>query len=110
MHGSIYQTWARFGWESGRLGFPLTDETGTPDGVGRFNHFEGGSVYWTPGTGAHQIEGAIRDRWAALGWERSYLGYPTSDEYPVPGGRRSDFQGGSLTWNAATGEVVERRR
>ncbi|WP_228394986.1 PQQ-dependent sugar dehydrogenase [Modestobacter roseus] len=110
VHGSIYQTWARSGWEGGRLGFPVTDETGTPDGVGRFNHFEGGSVYWTPRTGAHGVEGAIRDRWAGLGWERSWLGYPTSDEYSVPGGRRSDFEGGSLVWDASTGQVTELRR
>lgn len=110
VYGAIYGTWARFGWEGGRLGFPLTSETGTPDGVGRYNHFEGGSVYWTPATGAYQVEGSIRERWAALGWETSYLGYPTSDEYSVPGGRRSDFQGGSLVWDAATGRVTALRR
>lgn len=108
--GEIYKSWARTGWEGGRLGFPITNETPTPDGRGRYNHFERGSVYWTPQTGAHVVEGAIRDRWAALGWERSYLGYPTSDEYAVPGGRRTDFQGGSVTWTAATGQVVDRRR
>jgi len=109
VHGDIYRTWARFGWEGGRLGFPLTNESSTPDTVGRYNDFQGGSVYWSPGSGAHQIEGAIRDRWSSLGWERSYLGYPTSDEYAIPGGRRSDFQGGDITWNAATGDVVDRR-
>jgi glucose/arabinose dehydrogenase len=108
--GDIYRSWARTGWEGGRLGFPITNETSTPDGRGRYNHFEGGSIYWTPQTGAHVVEGAIRDRWSARGWERSYLGFPTSDEYPVPGGRRSDFQGGSITWNATTGQVTDRRR
>ncbi|MCZ2819077.1 PQQ-dependent sugar dehydrogenase [Modestobacter sp. VKM Ac-2977] len=110
VYGAIYGTWARSGWEGGQLGFPLTNENGTPDGVGRYSHFEGGSIYWTPFTGAHRIAGAIRDRWAALGWERSYLGYPTSDEYGIPGGRRSDFQGGSITWDAATGRLTEFRR
>ena len=46
----------------GFLHYPVTDETGTPDGVGRFNHFEGGSIYWTPGTGAKEVHGAIRDQ------------------------------------------------
>ena len=110
VHGQVYSAWARTGWESGRLGFPTTDETATPDGIGRYNHFERGSVYWSGPTGAHPVEGAIRDRWVALGWERSYLGYPTSGEYAVPGGRRSDFQGGSITWEAATGRVTDRRR
>jgi hypothetical protein len=105
--GAVYGAWARAGWEGGRLGFPVTDETVTPGGAGRFNHFERGSVYWTPATGAHVVEGAILRRWAALGWERSSLGFPTSDEYAVPGGRRSDFEGGSITWDAATGLVTE---
>src|SRR5919199_153072 len=76
---------------------PLTDETGTPDGVGRFNHFAGGSIYWTPETGAHEVHGAIRDKWANMGWERSELGYPTSDEHDIPGGRISQFQRGEIT-------------
>jgi uncharacterized protein with LGFP repeats len=65
-------------------------------------------VYWTPATGAHEVHGAILARWAALGWERSYLGYPVGDEYDLPGGRRSDFERGSVTWDAATGAVVDR--
>ena len=52
------------GWERSFLGYPLTDETATPDGVGRYNHFQGGSIYWTPATGAHEVHGAIRGQWA----------------------------------------------
>ena len=103
--GEIRQRWARGGWENGLLGFPLVDETPTPVKAGAFNHFQGGSVYWSPRTGAHPVHGAIRARWSALGWENSWLGFPTSDEYAVPGGRRSDFEGGSITWDAATGAV-----
>ena len=89
------------------LGFPSTDELPTPDAVGRFNHFaRGGSIYWTPSTGAHEVHGAIRAKWAQLGWERSVLGYPTTDEYGVPTGRRSNFQHGTLTYVVATGQTV----
>jgi glucose/arabinose dehydrogenase len=109
IHGAIYQTWKALGYEKGPLGFPITDERITPDGAGRYNHFEGGSVYWTARTGAHEIRGAIRTRWQALGWERSYLGYPTSDEFAISGGRRSNFERGYVTWNARTGQVVDRR-
>ena len=66
------------------MGFPVTDELGTPDGRGRFNHFEGGSIYWTPQTHAHEVHGAIRDKWASMGWERSRLGYPIGDEKGPP--------------------------
>ncbi len=107
--GAIYATWGRYGYEGGFLGFPGTNELATPDGVGRYNHFEGGSVYWTPRTGAHEVHGLIRARWAALGWETSYLGYPTSDEYGIPGGRRTNFERGYITFTRATGAVVDRR-
>ena len=107
VHGSIHAKWKALGWETGVCGYPTTDESTTPDGVGRYNHFDkGSSIYWTPGTGAHQVGGAIRNKWASLGWENSSLGYPTSDEYAIPGGRRSDFQGGSITWDASTGIVT----
>jgi hypothetical protein len=109
VHGAIRAEWAAIGWERSAIGYPLTDELGTPDGVGRFNHFAGGSVYWTPATGAHEVHGAIRSVWAAQGWETGGLGYPTSDEYSVPGGRRSNFAHGSLTWSASTGQVTSGR-
>ncbi|TMM10982.1 MAG: hypothetical protein E6G01_17750, partial [Actinobacteria bacterium] len=62
-----------------------------------------GSVYWTPGTGAWSIHGAIRARWASMGWERSCLGYPVSDEFAISIGRQSNLQRGAITWNASTG-------
>ena len=105
VYGGIRASWSRLGWERGPLGYPLTGETGTPDGIGRFNHFQNGSIYWTPTTGAFEVRGAIRDRWSSVGWERSSLGYPTSDEYDISGGRRSDFQRGRIAWNRSTGDT-----
>ena len=66
-------------------------------------------MHWTPRTGAHEVHGLIRDRWAALGWETSYLGYPTSDEFAVAGGRRVNFERGHITFTSATGQVIDRR-
>jgi len=109
VHGAIRGHWESLSWERGPTGYPLTDENTTPDGVGRYNHFTGGdgaSIYWTPNTGAQLVHGAIRDRWAAMGWERSSLGYPVSDEYAVPGGRRSNFQHGSLTYRFSDGAIL----
>jgi uncharacterized protein with LGFP repeats len=108
VHGAIRAQWASLGWERSFLGYPLTDETTTPDGVGRYNHFQGGSIYWTPATGAHEVHGAIRAKWASLGWERSFLGYPTSDELSTEdgSGRYSEFQHGSIYWSPATGALA----
>ncbi|GAB16036.1 hypothetical protein ARGLB_105_00010, partial [Arthrobacter globiformis NBRC 12137] len=44
-----------------------------------YSHFSGSggaSIYWSPKTGAHEVHGAIRAKWAALGWEKGPLGYP----------------------------------
>jgi hypothetical protein len=111
VRGAIRAHWAALGWETGPMGYPTSDEQGTPDGVGRFNHFTGGdrsgaSIYWTPPTGARSVQGAIRAAWAGQGWETGRLGYPTTDEYAVPGGRRNDFAGGSLTFSYGNGRVT----
>jgi hypothetical protein len=99
VHGAILAEYLSLGAESGFLGYPTTDERATPDGAGRYNHFERGSIYWTYITGAHEVHGAIRDRWAALGWERSWLGFPTWGELEfTEGGRVSQFQHGSIYW------------
>ena len=106
VQGSIRTVWSQLGWETGPLGYPLTPERVAPDGRGRYNHFQSGSVYWSPTTGAHEVRGSIRERWSEMGWELGWLGYPTSNEYDVPGGRRSDFQQGSIVWTAATGSTT----
>jgi uncharacterized protein with LGFP repeats len=98
--GEIGRHWARHGLE-GRFGYPVTDEMPTPDGRGRFTHFQrGASIYWTPSTGAQLIYGAIREKWASLGWERGPLGYPTSDEVDGTSSRErlNRFQHGELRW------------
>jgi hypothetical protein len=35
-----------------------------------------------------------------VGGSNSWLGFPISDEYDAPGGRRNDFEGGYIFWNA----------
>lgn len=103
--GPIRVRWEELGWESGLLGYPISDTLSTLDTVGRFNHFQNGSIYWSPQTGAHEIRSAIRARWAELGGERSALGYPTSGERKTPDqvGFYNEFQGGRITWTREFG-------
>jgi hypothetical protein len=111
IHGAIRHKWAALGWERSLLGYPITDETPTPDRRGRFNHFEHGSIYWHPFLGAFEVHGAIRQRWADLGWEKGRLGYPISDEIPLPDGMRfTNFEGGYIYWYPSTGAVVVERK
>jgi hypothetical protein len=80
MYGDIYQTWLNSGRER-YLGTPITDETGTPDGRGRFNHFSLVSIYWTPEYGAHVVWPDVRYGWSKTGWEQGPWGYPTAEQY-----------------------------
>jgi Glycosyl hydrolases family 6/LGFP repeat len=103
VHGAIRAEYEALGGPGSVLGYPITDETRTPDGAGRFNHFTGGSVYWSPATGAHEVHGAIRQHWAELGWEAGVLGYPTTDETGAGPGRFNRFTGGTMSWSPGTG-------
>jgi len=106
---AIAAKWAELGGADGFLGKPETAVCTCPDGKGRYVHYAGGSIYWSPATGAHAIYGAIRDQWAALGWESNpHLGYPTTDEADAPdGGRFSRFEkGGAIYWHPQRGVEV----
>ena len=106
VHGEIRAKWAGLGWERSFLGYPRTDETTGNDTkqVGRYNHFQGGSIYWHPSSGAHEVHGAIRAKYLELGAEASFLGYPTIDETATPDrvGRFNHFQAGSIYWTPST--------
>jgi uncharacterized protein with LGFP repeats len=55
------------------------------------------------------VTGGIRTRWRALGAERSYLGFPSSDEFSTSTGTRQNYQRGYIAWNRTTGRIVDRR-
>jgi uncharacterized protein with LGFP repeats len=50
--GQILPKWVQYGRERD-YGYPLTDEMTTPDGDGRYNHFQNGTMYWTANGGAN---------------------------------------------------------
>ncbi|WP_149360322.1 alpha/beta hydrolase-fold protein [Lolliginicoccus suaedae] len=80
------------------LGFPTTSEAPMPDGRGAFNHFEDGSIYWTPAHGAVMVIDAFRDEWAARGWESGPLGIPVAavENSQDRQGRLQRFANGAL--------------
>src|SRR3954447_14496675 len=100
---AISDKYHKLGGPSGFLGQPTTPENPTPDGHGRYSHYQHGSIYWSKKTGAHEVHGAIRNLWSSLGWELSQLGYPLTDETSVAGGRFNRFEHGHIYWTPATG-------
>ncbi|WP_243790894.1 LGFP repeat-containing protein [Saccharopolyspora gloriosae] len=106
--GPVREFWESKGWELGYLGYPTKTTSATADEAGRYNHFvgpdgAGASVYWSEETGAHSVQGEIRNVWAAQGWETGVLGYPTTDEQVAADevGRSNEFTGTSTPPGAA---------
>ncbi|WP_408929900.1 LGFP repeat-containing protein [Corynebacterium axilliensis] len=98
IQGAIYDKWQSMGAQNSELGYPISDELTTPDGIGRYNVFEHGMIYWTPQHGAHPVSGTFLVQYAEKGFEKGPLGYPTGD--PVAQDsfwKEQAFVGGKLT-------------
>ncbi|MGY1652134.1 hypothetical protein [Geodermatophilus sp. SYSU D01119] len=106
--GAVRDKWSTYTWEAGPLGYPTGDGVCGLAGGGCFQAFEGGSLYWSPATGAHFVTGAIRDKWGSTFYEFGALGYPLTDQATTPNGAAQyvHFQRGSIYWSAATGARV----
>lgn len=102
----IVDRWGLAGFEAGELGYPVTDVFDLPNKAdGRAAHFQGASIYISEPYGARVLKGAIKNRWAELDYERSFLGMPKSDEIPLPDkvGVLQDFAGGIMYHSPSTG-------
>lgn len=96
IHGAIYEKWQSMGAENSELGFPISDELTTPDGIGRYNFFEHGAIYWTPQHGAHPVTEPVLTDWANSGYEKGPYGYPVESAKPEKDFVSQRFTGGVL--------------
>jgi hypothetical protein len=80
----VMKKWAEQKYETGWLGFPVSDNAITPNRTGNYAHFDNGSIYYSPATQAHFVGGAFREYWKTQGWENSAtLGFPKTDEVEI---------------------------
>jgi uncharacterized protein with LGFP repeats len=105
VEGPVQAFWNSTRGELGLLGYPVADVGPTSDGVGEFGRFEGGSIYWSPDTGARALLGAIQTLWTSTGGLGGPLGYPTTSVSTTADGtgQYARFEGGSIYWTPATG-------
>jgi uncharacterized protein with LGFP repeats len=112
VYGAIWAKYAATAYETdysgtnvqGILGAASSDEMDVPGVPGaRMNTFQSGTIYWSPGTGAHVVYGGIGNLYQSMGGPLSYLGLPTTDEQGIPGGRVSYFQNGKILWTPSGG-------
>ncbi len=75
----ISEKYEELGGASSFLGEPTCPEkTCQHNSEGRYRHYKGGSIFYHPRTGAHEIHDPIQERWEALGGY-SEFGFPTTD-------------------------------
>ena len=98
---AIQRKHSEFSW----FGQPMIDMALGSDARGYYRHFQQGSIFWLPAWGAHEVHGTIRDKYASMGWESSYLGYPVTDE--VQGDvRYNNFENGTIQWTRDMGAFI----
>ncbi|MFC4606128.1 N-acetylmuramoyl-L-alanine amidase [Rhodococcus kronopolitis] len=101
----IAQKWISEGGELGRLGASLTGILPAKAGNSLVK-FHNGAIATSPNGGTWSVLGKIYEIWSESGLDAGLLGLPTSDEYQVPDGKRTDFEFGSLIFNELTGAVT----
>jgi len=74
-------------------------------GDGTVLEFANGTIFSSPSTGAHLVQGEILNAYIDEGGPAGPLGFPTADEAPTGGGYKvngggwiSEFQNGTITW------------
>ncbi|MCH9669733.1 MAG: hypothetical protein K0U80_18020 [Actinomycetia bacterium] len=109
---AITAAWEANGGDAGPLGPKAGDVY--PAGAGFAQNFASGTMFFTPDTGAHFMQGAILQKYESLGGPAdSDLGFPTIDEGPgrAAGSRNSTFSAADnpvIFWTPDTGARVVR--
>ncbi|MBT0567337.1 hypothetical protein [Williamsia sp. CHRR-6] len=104
--------WGQYGFEGGFMKYPTTDEIPLGGLDGRRQEFQGTTLFYSIPTGTHNVQGAIRDKYRAIGAQTNALGFPVTDETVTPDGkgRFNNFQNGAIYWSATSGAfpIVDR--
>jgi len=94
----IAKKYAALGGASGLLGKVVAAEKANSDKRGRVARYEGGNIYWTSTTGAHEVHGAILTEFGRQAGVNGILKYPTSDTRTSADerSRYSNFENGRI--------------
>jgi uncharacterized protein with LGFP repeats len=112
LDGPTAEAYQKAGGEA-KLGVPTAAVETVGDGT--VATFTNGTIFSSPSTGAHLVQGEILRVYTEAGGPAGPLGFPTSSEAQTGGGPRttgggwiSEFQNGTITWtNAGGGTFIE---
>ncbi|AFH91742.1 hypothetical protein A4R63_09875 [Corynebacterium pseudotuberculosis] len=100
----LVDKWGEIQWENGSLGYPVEDAKEINGGL--VQKFQGGYVTRDKDHKNHCVRGEIARKYGEMDTAKSKLGFPTSDEYLIPGGAFQQFEHGNIYWSATTGAHV----
>lgn len=76
-------------------------------GQGRYREYQGGSIYWSPKTGACAVMGQLREYYIRTAGMQVKLGFPTTDmqklPFKTPVGYVSHFEHGAIYFSKESG-------
>ncbi|MDV3124138.1 hypothetical protein M1247_04375 [Mycobacterium sp. 21AC1] len=112
LDGPTAEAYNKAGGEA-TLGLPTAQPEKVGDGT--VQAFANGTIYSSPGTGAHVVQGEILRVYTENGGPAGAMGFPTADEAETAGGPDvakggwiSEFQHGTITWlNNGDGTFAE---
>jgi len=105
---AIHSVYTSMGGQAGVLGAPTSDylAISTAAGAGTGRAYQGGSVYWSPRTGAAAVVEPFRAFYFGYGGATGRLSWPNSQSAPIPGrpgGAGQSFLYGSVYSSDVTG-------
>ena len=105
--GGVAQRYRELDTVAGVLGYVVAEARPVGDERGRVAVFEGGRIYATEQTGAHEVVGPVLERYVAEGGATGWLGYPVTGTRDAPGARtRSFFEADwSIAYDPSTRET-----
>lgn len=92
------------GTQTRQLGFPVSDETLTADGLYSVSYFEWGAIYWKEGAGKQY--GDLYKAWLKTAAESGPMGYPISEPELIAGGEAVYYERGCLWKGPASNNQV----
>ncbi|MEB7448529.1 hypothetical protein NGB80_11515, partial [Arthrobacter koreensis] len=91
------------------LGSPTSEVMPISSPRGAYRNYQNGAILWSQATGAQvSLSGPIRTAYQSQGFETGILGFPTSGEVAIPGGKYQNFQNGAILWSQATGAQISK--
>ncbi|MCU4296229.1 hypothetical protein D3I60_03880 [Brevibacterium permense] len=91
--GGIRNGYKHAGYTKGFLGYPSSDEkTFKYRKSAYYQSYENGMITWSSAMKGQPMCGEMLKKWKSLGWERSKLGLPMTDQFPSAGRIRQNFE------------------